>query len=56
MEEYPFYLAKLKEELSPGEFLLKYAEKSRSGIRLAYVSLKFFHENILRQKVLKFRN
>ncbi len=36
--------------LEPREFLLKYAEKSRSSIRNAYFALKFFYENVLRQK------
>ena len=34
----------------PREFLLGYADKSRSSIRSAYFALKFFHENVLRQK------
>jgi len=36
--------------LTPREFLLRYAEKSRSSIRSAYFALKFFYENVLRQK------
>lgn len=36
--------------LQPREFLLRYAEKSRSSIRAVYFSLKFFYENVLRQK------
>jgi len=36
--------------LAPREFLLKYTEKSRSSIRAAYFALKFFYENVLRQK------
>ena len=36
--------------LQPREFLLKYADKSRSSIRSAYFALKFFYENVLRQK------
>ncbi len=36
--------------LGPREFLLKYADKSRSSIRSAYFAVKFFYENILRQK------
>ena len=37
--------------LTPREFLLKYSEKSRSSIRSAYFALKFFHENVLNQKL-----
>ena len=37
--------------LAPREFLLKYSEKSRSSIRSAYFALKFFHENVLSQKL-----
>ena len=37
--------------LVPREFLLKYADKSRSSIRSAYFALKFFHENVLGQKL-----
>ena len=36
--------------LQPREFLLKYADKSRSSIRSVYFALKFFHENVLNQK------
>ena len=36
--------------LMPREFLLKYAEKSRSSIRSVYFALKFFYENVLSQK------
>lgn len=36
--------------LQPREFLLGYADKSRSSIRSAYFALKFFYENVLRQK------
>ena len=36
--------------MPPREFLLKYSEKSRSSIRSAYFALKFFHENVLKQK------
>ena len=36
--------------LQPREFLLKYSDKSRSSIRSAYFALKFFYENVLRQK------
>ena len=36
--------------LQPREFLLKYADKSRSSIRSVYFALKFFYENVLRQK------
>ena len=37
--------------LQTREFLLRYTEKSRSSIRSAYFALKFFHENVLRQKL-----
>ena len=37
--------------LQPREFLLRYTEKSRSSIRSAYFALKFFHENVLGQKL-----
>jgi len=40
----------IKSELAPREFLLRYTEKSRSSIRSVYFALKFFHENVLRQK------
>ena len=40
----------IKSQLQPREFLLKYAEKSRSSIRSVYFALKFFHENVLKQK------
>ncbi len=36
--------------LAPREFLLKYSDKSRSYMRSAYFALKFFHENVLKQK------
>ena len=36
--------------LQPREFLLRYAEKSRSSIRAVYFALKFFYENVLSQK------
>lgn len=36
--------------LGAREFLLKHSDKSRSSIRLAYFALKFFHENVLKQK------
>ena len=36
--------------LQPREFLLEYADKSRSSIRSVYFALKFFYENVLRQK------
>ncbi len=36
--------------LQPREFLLGYADKSRSAIRSAYFALKFFYENVLRQE------
>ena len=36
--------------LEPREFLLRYTEKSRSSIRSAYFALKFFYENVLRQR------
>ena len=46
------YLIKkfIKSGLMPREFLLRYTEKSRSSIRSAYFALKFFYENVLRQK------
>ncbi|MBU0628797.1 MAG: site-specific integrase [Nanoarchaeota archaeon] len=34
----------------PREFLLDYADKSRSSVRSAYFGLKFFYENVLGQK------
>ena len=37
--------------LMPREFLLKYSDKSRSYMRSAYFALKFFHENVLKQKL-----
>ncbi len=37
-------------ELAPREFLLRYADKSRSSIRSAYFALKFFYENVLMQQ------
>ena len=37
--------------LQPREFLLKYANKSRSSIRGVYFALKFFYENVLSQKL-----
>lgn len=40
----------IESQLQPREFLLKYADKSRSTIRGAYFALKFFYENVLRQK------
>ena len=40
----------INSELTPREFLLKYSEKSRSSIRSVYFALKFFYENVLRQK------
>ena len=40
----------IESQLQPREFLLKYADKSRSAIRSAYFALKFFYENVLRQK------
>lgn len=40
----------IKSVLMPREFLLRYAEKSRSSIRSAYFALKFFYENVLNQK------
>lgn len=36
--------------LQPREFLLRYAEKSRSSIRAVYFALKFFYESVLNQK------
>ena len=36
--------------LQSREFLLEYADKSRSSIRSTYFALKFFYENVLRQK------
>lgn len=36
--------------LEPRMFLLRYTEKSRSSIRSVYFALKFFYENVLRQK------
>src|SRR3989338_7673422 len=41
----------IRSELAPREFLLKYSDKSRSYIRSAYFALKFFHENVLSQKI-----
>ena len=40
----------INSESTPREFLLKYSDKSRSSIRSAYFALKFFHENVLKQK------
>ena len=40
----------LKSRIGAREFLLKYSGKSRSSMRGAYFALKFFHENVLRQK------
>jgi integrase/recombinase XerD len=37
--------------LQPREFLLKYTDKSRSSIRGAYFALRFFYENVLKQKL-----
>ena len=37
--------------LQPREFLLEYTGKSRSSIRSVYFALKFFYENVLRQKL-----
>ena len=39
----------VKSQLQPREFLLGYADKSRSAIRGAYFALKFFYENVLGQ-------
>ena len=36
--------------LMPRKFLLRYTDKSRSSIRSVYFALKFFYENVLRQK------
>ncbi len=36
---------------TPKEFLLSYSNKSRSAVRLVYFALKFFHENVLHQKL-----
>ena len=41
----------INSELTPREFLSKYSEKSRSYIRSAYFALKFFHENVMNQKL-----
>ena len=41
----------INSELTPRDFLLKYSQKSRSSIRSAYFALKFFHENVLGQKL-----
>lgn len=40
----------IRSELAPREFLLRYSDKSRSSIRSVYFSLKFFYENVLRQR------
>ena len=40
----------IESELQPREFLLRYADKSRSSIRSVYFALKFFYENVLNQK------
>ncbi len=40
----------IQSELEPREFLLKHADKSRSYMRSDYFALKFFHENVLKQK------
>jgi len=48
------YISLVKNFINSGlttrEFLLRYNEKSRSSIRSAYFALKFFYENVLRQK------
>ena len=36
--------------LNPRDFLLRHSDKSRSTMRSAYFALKFFYENVLRQK------
>ena len=40
----------IESQLQPREFLLKYTDKSRSSMRSVYFALKFFYENVLRQK------
>ena len=40
----------IESQLQPREFLLEYADKSRSAIRSVYFALKFFYDNVLRQK------
>ena len=48
------YISTIKNFINSGlatrDFLLKYSEKSRSSIRSVYFALKFFHENVLKQK------
>ncbi len=41
----------IQSELEPKEFLLKYSDKSRSYMRSVYFALKFFHKNVLKQKL-----
>ena len=40
----------IKSGLQPREFLLKQSDKSRSSMRSFYFALKFFYENVLKQK------
>lgn len=48
---YTFIIGNLiQSELNPRDFLLKYSDKSRSYMRSVYFALKFFYENVLRQK------
>ena len=37
----------LKSKLTPKQFLLKYADKSRSSIRTTYFALQFYYKNVL---------
>jgi site-specific recombinase XerD len=50
LKSYSFIVEKyLKSGKEPREFLLEYADKSRSSIRNAYFALEFFHQKVLRQ-------
>lgn len=40
----------LRSGKQPREYLLSYTDKSRSAIRSVYFALKFFYENVLKQK------
>ena len=40
----------IKSGLQPREFLLRQSDKSRSSMRSFYFALKFFYENVLKQK------
>jgi site-specific recombinase XerD len=40
----------LKSNKTPREFLLSYSNRSRSTVRSVYFALKFFHENVLKEK------